>query len=720
MQLYDCEEAKLNLLINVSPVTKGFRTKTALALGCNMQKITGMRADWCIGYQGLFDSMLPLKQGARPPSRVQQVLRSFKVHSGRDQGTPISSGETPLAPRAQNVLSTANRTTAHRDEIDVADNAMKRNNRGSSPASASLPKIAVNGPSTNMTAEPDKAGTEGERVQGGGDGIDAGLRSLGHYKRALPPWRYAVRQKMLPLIRWETPYLAWLQSKIRSPALDSYFAITANLGTHTFFMIGLPIMFWCGFMEFGKGLVHILATGVFVTGFIKDLLSLPRPLSPPLHRITMSGSAALEYGFPSTHSTNAVSVAVLGILMLHDPTNTLSSSVKLYLEVLSYFYAVSIVFGRLYCGMHGFLDVIIGSLIGIFIALGEFYCGPILDSWLHATGWRGSIVFILTIIVLVRIHPEPADDCPCFDDSVAFAGVMMGLEVGFWHYMHSSFAWPASDRFSLSQLGWPTVGARLVAGIIVIFAWREIMKPALLKILPYIFRAIEDRGLSLPRRFFVNASEYKNIPDLLRLHTDNVIPSVSDLPEIVRNIRRVGTRGRSVSIGPQSAADAYETLAYRERRRRESMGSNASLGSKPSLRNLREEVSREGGASGDAFEDGDGFAFSSSLSSAQQIRRRNQSPGTLADYESQMGRGTVVVGDEGGKGEDDVDIFIGQQDEFEEKEMFEKLIKPRVRYDVEVVTKLVVYAGIAWLSVEGIPVMFEYIGLGAEHLRQPR
>lgn len=72
-------------------------------------------------------------------------------------------------------------------------------------------------------------------------------------KRALPKWRYAVRQSTLPLIRWETPYLAWMQDKLRTPALDSYFAITANLGTHTFFMIGLPILFWCGYPAFGKG-----------------------------------------------------------------------------------------------------------------------------------------------------------------------------------------------------------------------------------------------------------------------------------------------------------------------------------------------------------------------------------------------------------------------------------------------------------------------------------
>lgn len=74
-------------------------------------------------------------------------------------------------------------------------------------------------------------------------------------KRALPKWRYDLRQSALPLIRWETPYLAWLQEKLRTPALDSYFAITANLGTHTFFMVGLPICFWCGYPALGKGCV---------------------------------------------------------------------------------------------------------------------------------------------------------------------------------------------------------------------------------------------------------------------------------------------------------------------------------------------------------------------------------------------------------------------------------------------------------------------------------
>jgi hypothetical protein len=50
----------------------------------------------------------------------------------------------------------------------------------------------------------------------------------------------------------ETPYLALLQETLRTPTLDSYFAFTANLGTHTFFMVMLPILFWCGYTNVGR------------------------------------------------------------------------------------------------------------------------------------------------------------------------------------------------------------------------------------------------------------------------------------------------------------------------------------------------------------------------------------------------------------------------------------------------------------------------------------
>ncbi|KAG5953337.1 hypothetical protein E4U53_005983 [Claviceps sorghi] len=526
--------------------------------------------------------------------------------------------------------------------------------------------------------------------------VVAGLRNINHYKRALPPWRYKLRQQALPLIRWETPYLAWMQDKLRTPALDSYFAITANLGTHTFFMIGLPICFWCGWASLGKGLVHMLALGVFWTGFVKDFFSLPRPLSPPLHRITMSGSAALEYGFPSTHSANAMSVAVYGLFSLHSPANTLASTVKMILEPLSYFYAASIVFGRLYCGMHGFMDVIVGSAIGAGIGLVEFYYGPSLDAYMHSSSWIAPVIAGLIVIIFVRIHPEPADDCPCFDDSVAFAGVVIGVEFGTWTYGKiASDPWQThaygDGTIDVAPLGlWINI-ARIVFGVLVIFAWKETMKPALLRFLPHLFRLMEKYGWDLPRRYFTPASEYKSVPPGSRL--DTLFPKASDFPRMVLGIRHPTTRGRSVSIGPQSAADAYETLAYRERRRRESISSNHSLRTKYSNLDLQGKDEDQSGRNAHTS------GWQQPTSRSHSVDKPNRQSG---------GEASPWISDEMGE--------VVEEPELDDEEMFSRLVRPRVRYDVEVVTKLVVYAGVAWFATAQIPIMFEYVGLGTNHL----
>jgi hypothetical protein len=224
----------------------------------------------------------------------------------------------------------------------------------------------------------------------------------------------------------------------------------------------------------------------------------------------MSGSAALEYGFPSTHSTNAVSVAVYALSLLQSPDNTLSPAANFGFQASLYIYALSIIMGRLYCGMHGFLDVVVGSGLGALIAWVQGQYGPAFEAWVIGASAKEAILGILIILVLVRIHPEPADDCPCFDDSIAFAGVFIGVHVGSWHFSRSSVAWsePSPDTipYRLEELGLVKTFLRVVIGVVAVFAWREVMKPLLLRILPPVFRGLEKAGLLLPRRFFTRAS----------------------------------------------------------------------------------------------------------------------------------------------------------------------------------------------------------------------
>jgi hypothetical protein len=49
------------------------------------------------------------------------------------------------------------------------------------------------------------------------------------------------------------------------------------------------------------------------------------------------------------------------------------------------------------------------------------------------------------------------------------------------------------------------VSSRLIGGIVMIFAWRSVMKPGLLRTLPPTFRLISHYGLNIPRRYFLQA-----------------------------------------------------------------------------------------------------------------------------------------------------------------------------------------------------------------------
>lgn len=455
----------------------------------------------------------------------------------------------------------------------------------------------------------------------GKDVLAAGLAVSDHYKSRLSPYRHKLRSYLLPIIRAETPYLAALQSRLRHPWLDTFFVYTANLGTHTAFLVMLPMVFWFGSYSIANALVDILAAGIFISGVMKDFFCLPRPLSPPLRRITMSDTAALEYGLPSSHATNACSVAFYAFALLQDyqgsPTN------QFILRSLTVLYVATIIFGRLYCGMHGFADVIVGSLIGLGVSALRWCFQDVIESYISRADAFSTATLIIFIIVLVRLHPEPADPCPCFDDGVAFAGVIIGEYFSFWRFSAETpktqiTIHPGHYIVDSTTTGVWGYTARVIYGIGIIMIWRAVMKSIMLTLLPPLFRALEPIGVIIPRRGFASALLYSRVPKDL---PDEVLPGIKEIPSIVRNLRRP----RNDSVGPQSAADVYEAVYQRDRQRR----------------------------------------LSNDKTMNYDQERRDDSHAL---------HGTIQ--------------------------------KPRVRYDVEVITKLVVYAGIGFLAIDFVPWTF--------------
>lgn len=391
-----------------------------------------------------------------------------------------------------------------------------------------------------------------------------GLQGDAVYDAYLPRPIAFLRRQIVAALRKEAPMHEKHQEMIRRPWLDRYFVNTALLGTHSFFLVFLPMVFWLGSPRFGRGLINVLAFGVYLSSAIKDLFCVPRPYSPPVTRLTV-GTHHLEYGFPSTHSTNSVSIALYVYLWvrqtreaaLGNPDAVASIFDSWLWEAGLLFYATSVVYGRIYAGMHSIIDCVAGSALGAAITAVQWRWFDHIEDFVKINSWTVPIAIIPAGLLMVSVHPQPVDDCPCFEDAIAFISVAMGVALARWsgiRYKISLNTDPLFHPFSSStdplagvvssnttfsgtpliQIPvagpaerWIKYGLVMVFGLINVLLLRVIVKTACKVILPPTFRLVDELvGFSLPRRHYTPASDYNKIP----LADLSAVPSVIDLP----------------------------------------------------------------------------------------------------------------------------------------------------------------------------------------------
>ncbi|KAH9849013.1 PAP2-domain-containing protein [Lenzites betulinus] len=498
----------------------------------------------------------------------------------------------------------------------------------------------------------------------------AGRQSEEVYERTLNWWRAGIRRAIVRNVERETRWLAAMQNRMRTPFLDAYFVYTSSLGTHTFFMIMLPMFHFFGAAEFGRGLLLMLAVGVYITSFMKDLFCCPRPFAPPATRLTL-GSHHLEYGFPSTHSTNSVSIALFYyslVQRLYTPsvstivtpgvesavlnatagavasaetvirTEALISTTTYWIFTAALvFYVFSIVFGRLYTAMHSFTDCLGGVIVGAAISALHVYVGGYLDTWVRTGGWIVPAIIIPLCLLLVHKHPQPVDDCPCFEDAIAFISVIMGEFLARWYmynngYDESYFVRPMPGgtwtTWADVATWWAFAAIKMAIGVSTIVIWRMVAKSFLHFFLPPTFRFLSHTFTLPNRRFYTPATDYRSMPADKGLRP---IPSVIDLPGMVEyEVDSVG-----IDTAAASTARARRN-ARRAIKQRGGTGAGRKLGVEPDME--RSEKDARG---------------------AEDAR--------------------------------DVDVK---------------------HYDADVLTKVFVYCGIGMLATGGIPVMFEVLGWG--------
>ena len=117
-------------------------------------------------------------------------------------------------------------------------------------------------------------------------------------------------------------------------------------------------------------------------------------------------------------------------------------------------YVISIVFGRIYLGMHSFTDCAMGVALGAAMWAANVITFDTVERWLASKSWIGKVpysflcfsftndvsnprlvpaVVVPFCLLLVHYHPQPVDDCPCFEDAIAFVSVILGAYLARWH-----------------------------------------------------------------------------------------------------------------------------------------------------------------------------------------------------------------------------------------------------------------------------------------------
>lgn len=210
------------------------------------------------------------------------------------------------------------------------------------------------------------------------------------------------------LAAWGTRVIQWVQT-FSSPTLDVVFRGLTCLGEEQFYLLLVPLLYWCIDKFLAMHLAFVYLGSAYVNTTLKAVFAVPRP-SPSQVRVVTPTEG---YSFPSGHAqTASVGWSYLAIRVR-----------KAWFWLVATLLVLGVSLSRVYLGVHYPQDVIAGTLLGLVIALGYHALAGRIGS--RVTGlplWAKVGLACAVPLLLLALHVE--------DDTVASMGTLLGLGVG--------------------------------------------------------------------------------------------------------------------------------------------------------------------------------------------------------------------------------------------------------------------------------------------------
>lgn len=202
-------------------------------------------------------------------------------------------------------------------------------------------------------------------------------------------------------------FILWIQSL--APGLDAFFKTVNFFQTEDFFLLALPILWWCVDKRMGASLVFLFLSADYLVRLLKGITGVPRPyqVDPRVRNLDPQNDAS----FPSAGSMNTV--VFWGYLALGFRRKALWVMAAVIIALLA--------LTRVYLGVHYPTDVIASIVISAALLaitvraqlVDRITASPRAALWILAIGWP-------VVLAAIRLNAETA----------VTLGAMLGFGIG--------------------------------------------------------------------------------------------------------------------------------------------------------------------------------------------------------------------------------------------------------------------------------------------------